>query len=79
MKSFFAEPSPQRSPATLRGRLLTAVADFPPHYTRPADFRGWKVPEVLIGMRNHSEVAKWRRAQALERYAPQPSGSRFGV
>jgi len=37
-----------------------------PHYTRPADFRGWKVPEVLIGG-NHAEVAKWRRACALEK------------
>jgi tRNA (guanine37-N1)-methyltransferase len=37
-----------------------------PHYTRPADFRGWKVPEVLIGG-NHAEVAKWRRAAALEK------------
>ena len=41
------------------------LLDFP-HYTRPADFRGWKVPEVLIGG-NHAEVAKWRRAQALEK------------
>lgn len=37
--------------------------DFP-HYTRPADFRGWKVPEVLIGG-NHADVAKWRRDAAL--------------
>jgi tRNA (guanine37-N1)-methyltransferase len=42
-----------------------ALLDFP-HYTRPADFRGWKVPEVLIGG-NHAEVAKWRREQALEK------------
>jgi tRNA (guanine37-N1)-methyltransferase len=42
-----------------------AVLDFP-HYTRPADFRGWKVPEVLIGG-NHAEVANWRRAAALEK------------
>jgi tRNA (guanine37-N1)-methyltransferase len=41
------------------------LLDFP-HYTRPADFRGWKVPEVLIGG-NHAEVAKWRRQQALEK------------
>jgi tRNA (guanine37-N1)-methyltransferase len=41
------------------------LLDFP-HYTRPADFRGWKVPEVLIGG-NHAEVAKWRRAGALEK------------
>lgn len=34
-----------------------------PHYTRPADFRGWKVPEVLIGG-HHAEVAKWRKQQA---------------
>jgi tRNA (guanine37-N1)-methyltransferase len=37
-----------------------------PHYTRPAEFRGWKVPEVLIGG-NHAEVAKWREAKALEK------------
>ena len=41
------------------------LLDFP-HYTRPADFRGWKVPEVLIGG-HHAEVAKWRRAAALEK------------
>jgi tRNA (guanine37-N1)-methyltransferase len=49
-----------QSPST--GDLLL---DFP-HYTRPADFRGWKVPEVLIGG-NHAEVAKWRRSAALEK------------
>jgi tRNA (guanine37-N1)-methyltransferase len=37
-----------------------------PHYTRPADYRGWKVPEVLIGG-NHAEVAKWRQQKALEK------------
>src|SRR5215471_1398499 len=37
-----------------------------PHYTRPPEFRGWKVPEMLLSG-NHSEVAKWRRRQALER------------
>ena len=42
-----------------------ALLDFP-HYTRPADFRGWKVPEVLIGG-NHAEVAKWRRQKAIEK------------
>ncbi|MHB8500167.1 MAG: tRNA (guanosine(37)-N1)-methyltransferase TrmD [Candidatus Acidiferrales bacterium] len=41
------------------------LLDFP-HYTRPADFRGWKVPEVLIGG-NHAEVANWRRSAALEK------------
>lgn len=41
------------------------LLDFP-HYTRPAEYRGWKAPEVLIGG-NHAEVAKWRRAAALEK------------
>jgi tRNA (guanine37-N1)-methyltransferase len=41
------------------------VLDYP-HYTRPADFRGWKVPEVLIGG-NHAEVARWRNHMALEK------------
>lgn len=37
-----------------------------PHYTRPAEFRGWKVPEVLLSG-NHAEIARWRRRQALLR------------
>jgi len=37
-----------------------------PHYTRPADFRGWTVPEVLRSG-DHARVARWRRAQALAR------------
>jgi tRNA (guanine37-N1)-methyltransferase len=35
-----------------------------PHWTRPADFRGWKVPDVLLGG-NHAEIRKWRRDAAL--------------
>ena len=37
-----------------------------PQYTRPAEFRGMKVPEVLLSG-NHAEIAKWRLAQARER------------
>lgn len=37
-----------------------------PHYTRPAEFRGHRVPEVLVGG-NHAEIARWRRRQSLER------------
>jgi tRNA (guanine37-N1)-methyltransferase len=37
-----------------------------PHYTRPADFRGWEVPEVLRSG-DHGRVARWRRAQAVAR------------
>jgi tRNA (guanine37-N1)-methyltransferase len=39
-----------------------------PHYTRPADFRGLKVPPVLLSG-NHAAIEKWRREQALERTA----------
>ena len=42
-------------------RLLEA-----PQYTRPAEFRGWKVPDVLLSG-NHAEIAKWRKEQAIKR------------
>ncbi len=38
----------------------------PPEYTRPADFRGYKVPEILLSG-NEKEIAKWRLEQSLER------------
>src|SRR5438477_11688457 len=37
-----------------------------PQYTRPAEFRGWKVPDVLLSG-NHAEIAKWQKEQALKR------------
>jgi tRNA (guanine37-N1)-methyltransferase len=37
-----------------------------PHYTRPADFRGMKVPEVLVNG-NHEDIRRWRRRSALEK------------
>ena len=37
-----------------------------PQYTRPAEFRGWKVPEVLLSG-NHAEIVKWRKEQAKKR------------
>jgi tRNA (guanine37-N1)-methyltransferase len=37
-----------------------------PHYTRPADFRGARVPEILSGG-NHAEIARWRREQSIAR------------
>ena len=37
-----------------------------PHYTRPPSFRGWSVPEVLLGG-NHEEIRRWRRQKALEK------------
>lgn len=51
-----------------------------PHYTRPADFRGWKVPEVLLSG-DHARIAAWRREQSLRRTAqhrPDLIGRRQG-
>jgi tRNA (guanine37-N1)-methyltransferase len=52
---------PRHSSLATRHFLL----DFP-HYTRPAEYRGWPVPDVLIGG-NHAEVAKWRGQAAVEK------------
>jgi tRNA (guanine37-N1)-methyltransferase len=41
------------------------ILDYP-HYTRPPSFRGWVVPEVLLGG-NHEEIRRWRRERALEK------------
>jgi len=54
-----AHGQPQRLPGR-RGLL-----DFP-QYTRPAEFQGWRVPEVLLSG-NHEEIRRWRRQQALEK------------
>ena len=37
-----------------------------PQYTRPAEFRGWKVPEILLSG-NHGEIAAWRKEEAKKR------------
>jgi tRNA (guanine37-N1)-methyltransferase len=37
-----------------------------PHYTRPADYRGWPVPDVLLSG-DHARIERWRRAQSLAR------------
>jgi tRNA (guanine37-N1)-methyltransferase len=39
-----------------------------PQYTRPAEFRGWKAPETLLGG-NHEEIRQWRRSAAREKTA----------
>jgi tRNA (guanine37-N1)-methyltransferase len=54
-------PSPANAPSStcLSGGLL----DYP-HYTRPADFRGMPVPEVLVNG-NHEDIRRWRRKTAL--------------
>jgi tRNA (guanine37-N1)-methyltransferase len=43
----------------------TGLLEYP-HYTRPPEFRGWRVPEVLLSG-DHARIARWRRQQALLR------------
>ena len=45
----------------------TGLLEFP-QYTRPVEYRGWRVPDVLLSG-HHAEIAKWRRARALEKTA----------
>ncbi len=52
-----------------------------PHFTRPADFKGWSVPEVLRSG-DHARIERWRRAQALHRtlrYRPDLIERRGGL
>jgi len=60
-----ADEAPEGAPSATLGLLATrrGILDYP-HYTRPQNFRGWEVPEVLIGG-NHEEIRRWRRRQAL--------------
>ena len=53
--------APHTGPVQFRHGLL----DFP-HYTRPAEYQGWRVPEVLLSG-NHEEIRRWRRQRALEK------------
>ena len=52
---------PAGAPAEVRHGLLDC-----PHYTRPAEFRDWKVPDVLLSG-NHEQIRQWRRQRALEK------------
>jgi len=56
-----ADCMPSQGPSGPRAQ--PALLDFP-QYTRPADFRGWRVPEVLLSG-NHEQIRRWRRQQAL--------------
>jgi tRNA (guanine37-N1)-methyltransferase len=49
----------------LRAAPHYSVLDYP-HYTRPASFRGWNVPQALLSG-NHEEIRRWRYQQAIEK------------
>ena len=48
-----------------------------PHYTRPADYRGWRVPEVLLSG-HHARIAEWRLQRSRERAAAAEDPERDG-
>ncbi len=53
--------------STRRESFSEGILDCP-QYTRPAEYRGWRVPEVLLGG-NHEAIRRWRRDAALEKTA----------
>jgi tRNA (guanine37-N1)-methyltransferase len=55
------------SESTVNESFEEGILDFP-QWTRPADFRGWKAPEVLLSG-NHAEIRKWRERAAREKTA----------
>jgi len=72
-ESFTARASVEQEPGAVEGEsgrpsstcTSGGLLDYP-HYTRPADFRGMTVPEVLVNG-NHDEIRRWRRRTALEK------------
>jgi tRNA (guanine37-N1)-methyltransferase len=57
--------TPHRPAASTPPQAEPVLLDFP-HYTRPAEFRGWAVPEVLLSG-NHEEIRRWRHRMAWEK------------
>lgn len=51
---------------SLKAESFEAILLDYPQYTRPPEFRGWRVPDVLLSG-NHGEIARWRRKQQIER------------
>jgi tRNA (guanine37-N1)-methyltransferase len=64
-ESFTAQKQTEASGAADSTCGSGGLLDYP-HYTRPADFRGMPVPEVLLNG-DHQEIRRWRRQQALEK------------
>ena len=64
-------------PGSLEGDSFAAGLVGHPQYTRPAEFRGLRVPEVLLSG-NHQEIEAWRRAQARKRTLARAEASQPG-
>jgi tRNA (guanine37-N1)-methyltransferase len=50
--------------SAVQDSFATGLLDHP-HYTRPVDYKGWKVPDILLSG-NHAAIEKWRREVATE-------------
>ena len=59
-------PGAVGSPESTRRESFTTGLLEHPHYTRPAEFRGWSVPEVLLSG-DHKAIERWRRGESLRR------------
>ena len=55
----------EKEDATINESFSEGLLEYP-QYTRPEDFKGWKVPNILLSG-NHKEIAKWRKEKALEK------------
>src|SRR5450755_1069520 len=64
-ESFSSQPQSHTGEAPSSTCASGGLLEYP-HYTRPADFRGWAVPEVLASG-NHEEIRRWRRRMAIEK------------
>lgn len=57
--------SPQEESFTLKDTSGNLLLEYP-HYTRPLEYKGMRVPEVLLSG-NHAEIARWRREEAVKK------------
>lgn len=65
-ESFSIQETRNKKPTRqAQGKQETMLLEYP-HYTRPEEFKGWKVPDVLLSG-NHAEINKWRKEQAFLR------------
>lgn len=64
-ESFSRADAPVQAEGPVSTCSSGGLLDYP-HYTRPAEYRGWSVPEVLVSG-NHEQVRRWRRRMALEK------------
>lgn len=60
-----SEATKNESFSKMRNSKLKVLLEYP-QYTRPANFKGWKVPKILLSG-NHQKIAEWRKKKAIER------------